>query len=274
MKTERTRIHFFRDVFAAVAVAVLGSLRSLLFAMELEAWITCEWQKNSLASCPTNMSPKHYTKRYKHKKNELWKTVRVTEKFSKTTIAIRFNLLQACPFMPSFVFAAVLNIPSCNVLNGYFYVSLSLLVVAFRIFLRISNLAISWQRRNISLEKRAFKLLWSLFLLQNEILRRFFGEKHWRDNSYHQDRLLKMLATIGDIIVETLYSNRVTSEDKRISTPLPCPLHSKLGSLLFSIGSSNGSTTLHGGSGGWKAIFSPSEVRKTSKSPLRAKCRS
>ena len=168
----------------------------------------------------------------------------------------------------------MLHIPSCNVLNCYFYVSLSFVVVAIWIFLRISNFAISWQRRNISLEKRAFKLLGSLFLPQNEILRRFFGEKRWRDNSYHQARLLKMLATIADKIAETLYSNRVTSEDKRISTPLPCPLHLKLGCLLFSIGSSNGSTTLHGGSGGWKAKFFPSEVRKTSKSPLRAKCRS
>ena len=42
--------------------------------------------------------------------------------------------------------------------------------------------------------------------------------------------------TIGDKIVETLYLNRVTSENKRIRT-LPCPLHSKLGCLLFSIGS-------------------------------------
>ena len=43
-------------------------------------------------------------------------------------------------------------------------------------------------------------------------------------------------ATIGDKIVETLYLNRVTSENKRIRT-LPCPLHSKLGCLLFSLGS-------------------------------------
>ena len=49
-----------------------------------------------------------------------------------------------------------------------------------------------------------------------------------------------MLATIGDKIVETLYSNKVTSEDKRISTLLPCPIHSKLGCLLFSIGPRSG----------------------------------
>ena len=36
--------------------------------------------------------------------------------------------------------------------------------------------------------------------------------------------------TIGGKLVETLYSNRVTSENKRNYTP---PLHSKLGCLLF-----------------------------------------
>ena len=53
--------------------------------------------------------------------------------------------------------------------------------------------------------------------------------------------------------------------------PLPCPLHSKLGCLLFSIGSSNFGTTLHGGEGGGKAIFPPFEVSKTSKSPVLGK---
>ena len=47
------------------------------------------------------------------------------------------------------------------------------------------------------------------------------------------------------------------------STPLPCPLHSKLGCLLFSIGSSNIGTTLHGENGGGKPIFPPFEVSKT-----------
>ena len=50
--------------------------------------------------------------------------------------------------------------------------------------------------------------------------------------------------TIGDKIVETLYSNRVTSENKRNYTP---SLHSKLECLLFSTGSSNSGTTLNGG---------------------------
>ena len=66
------------------------------------------------------------------------------------------------------------------------------------------------------------------------------------------------IATIGDKIVETLYSNRVTSETQE-STPLPCPLHSKLGCFLFSKGSSNSGTTLHGGDGGGvsQLILSP-----------------
>ena len=46
-------------------------------------------------------------------------------------------------------------------------------------------------------------------------------------------------STIGDKIVETLYSNRASSENQKKSTPLPPPLHSKLGCLFFSIGSSN-----------------------------------
>ena len=34
-------------------------------------------------------------------------------------------------------------------------------------------------------------------------------------------------------------------------------VHSKVEYLLFSIGSSNSGTTLHGGDGGWKDLFSP-----------------
>ena len=70
-------------------------------------------------------------------------------------------------------------------------------------------------------------------------------------------------AIIGDKIVETLYSNRVTSENKRICTPPLSPLLSKLGCLLFSLSSLNIGTTLHGGDGGEKAIFPPFEVSKT-----------
>ena len=46
--------------------------------------------------------------------------------------------------MPSLLFA-VLHIPSCNVLNGYFYVSLSLVAVQcyLNVFENFANFAIS-----------------------------------------------------------------------------------------------------------------------------------
>ena len=51
------------------------------------------------------------------------------------------------------------------------------------------------------------------------------------------NKLVCLSATIGDKIVETLYSNRVTSENKRIRTPpLPPPF---MGCLLFPVGSLN-----------------------------------
>ena len=50
----------------------------------------------------------------------------LASKFSKTTIAVRFNfLLQVCPYVPPFLFA-MLFIPSFNVWSGYFNVSLNL----------------------------------------------------------------------------------------------------------------------------------------------------
>ena len=61
-------------------------------------------------------------------------------------------------------------------------------------------------------------------------------------------------STIGDKIVETLYSNRVTF-GKKESTPLPPPHCSKLGCLLFSISSSISGTTLHGEDGEGKAFI-------------------
>ena len=67
--------------------------------------------------------------------------------------------------------------------------------------------------------------------------------------------------------VTKLLRHRVTSENKRIHTP---PLHSRLRCLLFSIGSSDSSTTLYGGDGGGKALFFPFEVREKSESPFRA----
>ena len=51
-------------------------------------------------------------------------------------------------------------------------------------------------------------------------------------------------ATISTKIIEKLYSNRVTLENKTIHTPPPTvPLHSKLGCWLFSTGSLNSRTT-------------------------------
>ena len=70
---------------------------------------------------------------------------------------------------------------------------------------------------------------------------------------------------IGNKTFETVYSNSVTSENKTIHpppSPLPPPLSSiqSWGILLFSTGSLNSSTTLHGGDGGGKALFPPFEV--------------
>ena len=56
---------------------------------------------------------------------------------------------------------------------------------------------------------------------------------------------------------------RMISENKRIYTPPP-PLHSKLGFLLFSTGSMNSGTTLHGEDGGGQGL-----VSKTSKTPFQ-----
>ena len=46
----------------------------------------------------------------------------------KPAILIRFNLLQVCPSVPTFVIA-VLLIPSFNILSDYFYVSPNLVAV-------------------------------------------------------------------------------------------------------------------------------------------------
>ena len=71
-------------------------------------------------------------------------------------------------------------------------------------------------------------------------------------------------------IVETLYSNRVTSENKRIHTP-PLSPPFKVGGFVISKGSSNSSTTLHGGDGGGGGeaiIIFPFKVRKNVKKRL------
>ena len=80
-----------------------------------------------------------------------------------------------------------------------------------------------------------------------------------------------MIATIGHKIVETLYSNRVTSENKRIHIP-PMSLHSKLECLLFSMGRLNSGTTLHRGDGEEKLYFPILKSVKRKKGQFRAKC--
>ena len=70
------------------------------------------------------------------------------------------------------------------------------------------------------------------------------------------------IQTIGDKIVDTLYSNRITLENKRIHTPSLSPPF-KVGVFVVFYSSLNSSTTLHEGDGERKAIFYPSEVRKT-----------
>ena len=87
----------------------------------------------------------------------------------------------------------------------------------------------------------------------------------------HKNGYEKMIATIGHKIVETLYSNRVTSENKRIHTP-PMSLHSKLECLLFSIGRLNSGTTLHRGDGEEKLYFHILKSVKRKKGQFRAKC--
>ena len=59
------------------------------------------------------------------------------KKFSKTTIAIRFNILQVYPSVPLFIFTGLL-LPSFKFLGGYFHVSLNL--EAFATFRFLINL--------------------------------------------------------------------------------------------------------------------------------------
>ena len=78
--------------------------------------------------------------------------------------------------------------------------------------------------------------------------------------------------TISDEIVETLHSNWVTPKNKRIHTPrLSFPFKVGVIAVFYRSCSSNSGTTLPGGDGRGKALFSPFEVGK---SPFRAKCTS
>ena len=66
----------------------------------------------------------------------------------------------------------------------------------------------------------------------------------------------------GDIVLK-----QVNFTNKTIHTPPP-PLHSKLGCLLFSKGSSNSGTTLHGGEGKKELYFPLLRSVKRQKVPL------
>lgn len=80
------------------------------------------------------------------------------------------------------------------------------------------------------------------------------------------------ISAIGNKITETLSSSGVhyvyVWKIKR-STPLPSLLHWKFGCLLFSTRSLNSSTTLHGGVGRGKALFSLFYVGKILERPFR-----
>ena len=89
----------------------------------------CLWTAKSgkiAALSRSNMSPKHYITRYKQQNWTLkncW-----ANKFSKTTIAVCFNLLHICASVLSLLFDMSF-IPSFNVLSGYFDGSLNLVAV-------------------------------------------------------------------------------------------------------------------------------------------------
>ena len=80
------------------------------------------------------------------------------------------------------------------------------------------------------------------------------------------------LATIGDkIIVQPLYSNRVTTENKRIHTSVLSPSFKVGVFVVVCRWLINSGTTLQRGDGGGKALFATLEVSKTSESPFRVK---
>ena len=77
--------------------------------------------------------------------------------------------------------------------------------------------------------------------------------------------------TIGDKIVETLYSNRVTQEKKE-SASLPCPLHSKLGCFRFLQVARTSAQHCMEGEGEKKLYFSLLKLVKRKKAQFWAKC--
>ena len=97
-------------------------------------------------------------------------------------------------------------------------------------------------------------VVWILF----EILHLAIGSVH------NTKKQLETESTIGDRIVETLYSNRVISEDKRMHNPPP-PLHTKLGCLLFSAGSSNSGTNIAWRGWGRKSFTVPLSLKSVTR---------
>ena len=86
--------------------------------------------------------------------------------------------------------------------------------------------------------------------------------------AYRKQQYSQQWNTIGNKIVETLSSNWVIWGNKTIYTPPLFPPF-KVRMLLFSTGSLNRGTTLHGGDGGGKVLFFPFKVSKA-----RFRCRS
>ena len=130
-------------------------------------YLCCEWQKNSLASWSAQqiylqsiMQNDTSTKKWAGFE-KLLESLRSFSKRQLQSVSIFFKFVHPC--LLSVVFG-VLHIPSCNVFERLFFRFTQFGGSCYLDFiLRISNFAISWQRRNISLEKRAFKLLWPLF---------------------------------------------------------------------------------------------------------------
>ena len=79
------------------------------------------------------------------------------------------------------------------------------------------------------------------------------------------------VATIGEKIVETLFLNRVISENKRIRTPPLSPPFKVGVFVVFYRQLEQGHNTLHRGDGGGKLYFLLFEVNKTLKSPVLGK---
>ena len=104
--------------------SIIANYASLL-AMELEKLLVNEKSEPRVKQICLPNSVSNIT----NNKNELCQA----NKFSKTTIAIRFNLLQDCPSVATIPFA-VFFIPSFHVCRSYFHVSLNFVAVLTVLF--------------------------------------------------------------------------------------------------------------------------------------------